>query len=53
MAFTVVYDDNAMYSNTPRDLLICIARAGLIRANGPKRYLSHGGARRSAEGVRR
>ena len=32
MAFIVVYDANAMYGNTPRDLLIRIARAGLVQA---------------------
>jgi hypothetical protein len=32
MAFIVVYDANAMYGNTPRDLLIRIGRAGLVQA---------------------
>ena len=32
MVFIVVYDANAMYGNTPRDLLIRIARAGLVQA---------------------
>ena len=32
MAFIVVYDANAMYGSTPRDLLIRIARAGLVQA---------------------
>ena len=36
MAFIVVYDANAMYGNTPRDLLIRIARAAWYRQNGPK-----------------
>jgi hypothetical protein len=32
MAFIVVYDANAMYGNTLRDLLIRIGRAGLVQA---------------------
>jgi hypothetical protein len=32
MAFTVIYDANAMYGSTPRDLLIRIARAGRLFA---------------------
>ena len=32
MAFIVVYDANAMYGNTLRDLLIRIARVGLVQA---------------------
>src|ERR1017187_7812531 len=32
MAFIVVYDANAMYGNSPRDLLIRIGRAGLVQA---------------------
>ena len=30
MAFIVVYDANAIYGNTPRDLLIRIGRVGLV-----------------------
>jgi hypothetical protein len=32
MAFIVVYDANAMYGNTLRDLLIRIGRVGLVQA---------------------
>jgi predicted nucleic acid-binding protein len=32
MAFTVVYDANALYPNSLRDLLIRIAQAGLVQA---------------------
>ena len=32
MAFIVVYDANAMYGNTLRDLLIRLARVGLVQA---------------------
>jgi hypothetical protein len=39
MAFIVVYDANAMYGNTPRDLLIRIGRAGLIQAKWTEEIL--------------
>jgi predicted nucleic acid-binding protein len=39
MAFTVIYDANAMYGNTPRDLLIRIARAGLVQAKWSQEIL--------------
>jgi predicted nucleic acid-binding protein len=39
MAFTVIYDANAMYGNTPRDLLIRIARAGLVQAKWTEEIL--------------
>jgi hypothetical protein len=34
MAFAVVYDTCALYPNTQRNLLIRVARAGLVRARG-------------------
>jgi predicted nucleic acid-binding protein len=39
MAFIVVYDANAMYGNTLRDLLIRIGRAGLVQAKGTEDIL--------------
>ena len=63
MAFIVVYDANAMYGNTPRDLLIRIGRAGLVQAkwtedildealgnlarNRPAELLAHGTSKRN------
>jgi hypothetical protein len=32
MAFVVVYDTCALYGNTPRDLLIRVAQAGMVQA---------------------
>lgn len=39
MAFVVVYDANALYGNTLRDLLIRIAQAGLVQARWTNRIL--------------
>ncbi|MFJ9720877.1 PIN domain-containing protein [Streptomyces sp. NPDC101213] len=39
MAFTVLYDSNVLYPNTVRDLLIRLARHGIVQAKWTERIL--------------
>ena len=39
MAFVVVYDANALYPNAQRDLLLRLARAGLVQAKWTSQIL--------------
>ena len=53
MAFTVLYDSNVLYPNTVRDLLIRLARHGIVQAKWTERILdevqeAHCGATTSA-----